>query len=140
MELSDIVGDGFLTSSIYQNQQKQWVVCIPSRHCRLFRSDGTAVSGSCWPLQAQLVIPYLVVFSVAAVVSVVTLAVKGKLFHEGVRSLNPIAGPITLDGVEVAAELAQLSPIVGIKQKFEENLRARKKLYCTAALLAIEGK
>ncbi len=85
-------------------------------------------------------IPYLVVFCVAAIVSVVTLAVKGKLFLEGLRSLNAIAGPITLDGVEVAAELAQLSPIVGIKQKFDENLRARKKLYCTAALLAIEGK
>jgi hypothetical protein len=51
MELSDIVGDGFLTSSIYQNQQKQWVVRSPSRRCQLFRSDGAAAypgaSGLC---------------------------------------------------------------------------------------------
>jgi hypothetical protein len=54
--------------------------------------------------------------------------------------LDANAGPITLDGVEVSAELAQLAPIVAIKQKFADNLRSRKKLYCSAALLAVEGK
>jgi hypothetical protein len=91
-------------------------------------------------LQAQLVAPYLVIFSVAVVLSAVTLVVKGKLFLEGLRSLNANAGPITLDGVDVSAELAQLAPIVEIQQKFEDNSRARKKLYCSAALLVIEGK
>jgi hypothetical protein len=86
------------------------------------------------------VTPYLVIFSIATVVSVVTLAVKGKLFLEGLRSLNVKAGPITLDGVEVSAKLALLPSIVEIKRKFDDNLRARKKLYCSAALLAIEGK
>jgi hypothetical protein len=71
---------------------------------------------------------------------VVTLAVKGKLFCEGLGSLDANAGPITLDGVEVSAELAQLAPVVAIRQKFADNLRARKKIYCSAALLAVEGK
>jgi hypothetical protein len=140
MELSDIAGDGFFTWNIYNNQQKPWVVrsVIGSRPVGLQRWYGS-LSRSFWHLQAQLVTPYLVIFSVAAVVSVVSLAVKGKLFLEGLRSLNANAGPVTLDGVNVSAELVQLAPIVEITHKFADNLRARKKLYCAAALLAIEG-
>ena len=59
--------------------------------------------------------PYIVVFSVAAVVSVSTISMKAKLFIEHLResSVHPEVlasrvGPIRIDTIEFPADLAQL--------------------------------
>ena len=65
MELFDISSDFLFTWSVYENQQKPWV--------------------------AQLVTPYLVVFGVAALVSLFTLVQKGGLLFAKLRSRQQLA-------------------------------------------------
>jgi hypothetical protein len=60
LEISDISGDCFTTLNVVQNQQKPWV--------------------------AKLATPYVVCFSIAGFVSLITMVEKGKLLLQKLRS------------------------------------------------------
>jgi hypothetical protein len=92
-------------------------------------------------VQRQLVIPYLVFCSVAAVVSVFALGQKTLLFVSSTRSRHADVqhGPVKLDGVEFSAELAELEAVKRLKEKFDENHLERSRLYWAILLGVCEG-
>ena len=69
-------------------------------------------------MQRKLVIPYLVFFSVAAVVSVFPIGPKTLLFVSSSRSPHAKLqhGPVKLDGAEFPAELAKLEAVTQLKE------------------------
>ena len=102
-----MVQDGLFTFNVYQRHEKLWV--------------------------ARLVIPYMVVFGVACVVSLFTMVQKGKLIAEKFRRRR-------------AAQNAVNHAAAGGREEtltFEESLDANKmeiqKAYCVLLLGATEG-
>jgi hypothetical protein len=106
------------------------------------------------PWMRQLVVPYIVVFSLASVVSVGTLVQKVRLFFQQIRERRRAAhagdgsdrenddrgnGPILLDGVEISAEFAGAARIKQLKANFDENRLERRKLFCGVLLGFFEG-
>ena len=101
------VQDGLFTFNVYQRHEKLWV--------------------------ARLVIPYMVVFGVACVISLFTMVQKGKLIAEKFRRRR-------------AAQNALNHAAAGGREEtltFEESLDANKmaiqKAYCVLLLGATEG-
>jgi hypothetical protein len=106
------------------------------------------------PWMRQLVVPYIVVFSLASVVSVGTLVQKARLFSKQIRERRRAAhagdgsdaetddrgnGPILLDGVEISAEYTGEDRIKQLKANFDENHLERRKLFCDVLLGFFEG-
>jgi len=106
------------------------------------------------PWMRQLVVPYIVVFSLASVVSVGTLVQKARLFSKQIRERRRAAhagdgsdggtsdrdnGSILLGGVEISAEFAGVDRIKQLKANFDENHLERRKLFCDVLLGFFEG-
>ena len=102
----------------------------------------------------QLLVPYIVVFSVASIVSVGALAQKARLFGQQIQERHRAvhegeAGdgddddhgdvPILLENVEIPAEFVRLACIKALKAKFNENLIERRRLFCDLLLGLFEG-
>ena len=90
--------------------------------------------------------PYIVIFSLATVVSVSTIALKVKTFveyfkehHAHPEVLASRVGPIRIDGIEFPAEFAQLEAVQELKKSCSANRRDRKMLYCAVILGLLEG-
>jgi hypothetical protein len=106
------------------------------------------------PWMRQLVVPYIVVFSLASVVSVGTLIQKVRLFSQQIRERRRAAhagdgsdgetddrgnGPILLGGVEILTESADVDRIKQLKASFDENHLERRRLFCDILLGFFEG-
>ena len=106
------------------------------------------------PWMRQLVVPYIVVFSVASVVSVGALVQNVRLFYQQIRERRRAAhagdgsdggtsdrdnGSILLGGVEISAEFAGVNRIKQLKATFDENHREHRKLFCGVLLGFFEG-
>ncbi len=94
------VQDGIFTFNVYRHHEKPWV--------------------------EQLMVPYLVFFAVACVVSLFTLGQKGKLLVDKFRQRHAASG----NAVESAETL---------EEKLIANNAKIKKIYCTLLLGATEG-
>ena len=110
-----VPGDCFMTISVWKNRYKPWV--------------------------RQLVGPYVCTFSIACIVSAGTIAQKLKLVRERHQSRNAALrnGPLVLGGVAVPIELAQNEALKTLKEKFDQNQLATKKMYCSILLGLVEG-
>jgi hypothetical protein len=93
-----------------------------------------------------LLTPYIVIFSLATVVSVSTIALKVKTFVEHFKEhhahpevLASRVGPIRIDAIEFPAEFAQLEAVQELKKSFRANHRGRLKLICALILGLLEG-
>ena len=106
------------------------------------------------PWMRQLLVPYIVVFSVASVVSVGALAQKARLFVQQIQERHRAVsegeagdgddddhGDVTilLENVEIPAEFVRLACIKALKAKFNENLVERRRLFCDLLLGLFEG-
>ena len=104
-----------MTMSVWKNRYKPWV--------------------------RQLVGPYVCTFSIACIVSAGTIAQKLKLVRERHQSRTAALrnGPLVLGGVAVPIELAQNEALKTLKEKFDQNQLATKKMYCSILLGLVEG-
>ena len=106
------------------------------------------------PWMRQLLVPYIVVFSVASVVSVGALAQKARVFVQQIQERHRAVsegeagdgddddhGDVTilLENVEIPAEFVRLACIKALKAKFNENLVERRRLFCDLLLGLFEG-
>ncbi len=95
-----MVQDGIFTFNVYAHHEKPWV--------------------------EQLMVPYLVFFAVACVVSLFTLGQKGKLLVDKFRQRHAASGN-AVESVET------------LEEKLIANNAKIKKIYCTLLLGATEG-
>ena len=95
-----MVQDGIFTFDVYAHHEKPWV--------------------------EQLMVPYLVFFAVACVVSLFTLGQKGKLLVDKLRQRQAASGN-AVESVET------------LEEKLIANNAKIKKIYCTLLLGATEG-
>jgi hypothetical protein len=104
-----------MTISVWKNRYKPWV--------------------------RQLLGAYVCTFSIACLVSAGTIVQKLKLVRERHQSRNAVLhnGPLVLGGVEVPIVLAQNEALKTLKEKFEQNQLATKKMYCAIILGLVEG-
>jgi hypothetical protein len=98
------------------------------------------------PWMEVLLTPYIIIFSLATVVSVSTIVLKVKTFVEYFKEQNTHpevlarrVGPIRFDAIEFPAEFAQLEAVQELKKSFRANHRDRLKLYCALILGLLEG-
>ena len=95
-----MVQDGILTFNVYGHHEKSWV--------------------------EQLMVPYLVFFGVACVVSLFTLGQKGKLLVDKFRQRH-------------AASSAADESVETLEEKLIANKMEIRKIYCVLLLGATEG-
>jgi hypothetical protein len=98
------------------------------------------------PWMEVLLTPYIVMFSLATVVSVSTIALKVKTFvehfqehHAHPEVLARRGGPIRIDAIEFPAEFAQLETVLELKKTCRANRHDRRMLYCSVILGLLEG-
>ena len=93
------------------------------------------------PWVRQLVAPYVSAFGIGCIVSVAAIAQKMRLVLNKNQSRNAAAhnGPLDLGGVVVPVGLAQNEALKALKEKFDVNKLATRKMYCAVALGLFEG-